>query len=149
MADASIIDIGGVQWNVKDREARERITALEEKTSANFNYSLDEKIIGTWTDGKPLYRLICKGSRTTSNVSINLEEKNIKEITSIKGVFKTSTNVVYPFNTFSPYNAQNLTKYYSVTLYRFPYKDLYVGFGDDDMYSYVQFTVQLEYTKNE
>ena len=149
MADASIIDIGGVQWNVKDKESRERVTALEEKTSANFDYSLDEKIIGTWTDGKPLYRLVCKGIRTTDNVSINLEEKNIKEITSIKGVFKTSTDLVYPFNTFSPYNAQNLTKYYSVTVYRHTYKDLYVGFGDDSMYSYVQFTVQLEYIKNE
>ena len=149
MADASIIDIGGVQWNVKDKDARDRITTLEEKTSANFDYSLNEKIIGTWVDGKPLYRLVCQGSRTTSNVSINLEEKNIKEVTSIKGVFKTAINTVYPFNTFSPYNAENLTKYYSVTVYRFPQKDLYVGFGDDSMYSNVQFTVQIEYTKNE
>lgn len=149
MANASIIDIGGVQWDVKDKQARERITSIEEKTSANFDYSLDEKIIGTWIDGKPLYRLVCKGSRTTEKVSINLEEKNIKEITSIKGVFKTSTNLVYPFNTFSPYNAENLTKYYAATVYRFANKDLYVGFGDDSMYSYVEFTVQLEYTKNE
>lgn len=33
MADASIIDIGGVQWNVKDKEARNNITKLEEKTT--------------------------------------------------------------------------------------------------------------------
>lgn len=149
MADASIIDIGGVQWNVKDKDARERVTTLEGKTSANFDYSLNEKNIGTWVDGKPLYRLVCKGSRNTENVSINLEEKNIKEVTSIKGVFKTSTNIVYPFNTFSPYNAQNLTKYYSITAYQFPQKVLYVGFGVDNMYINAQFTVQLEYTKNE
>lgn len=30
MADASIIDIGGVQWNVKDREARDKITVIED-----------------------------------------------------------------------------------------------------------------------
>lgn len=29
MADASIIDIGGTQWNVKDKEARDRITVIE------------------------------------------------------------------------------------------------------------------------
>lgn len=29
MADASIIDIGGTQWNVKDKEARDRITVVE------------------------------------------------------------------------------------------------------------------------
>lgn len=30
MADASIIDIGGVQWNIKDKEARDRITVIED-----------------------------------------------------------------------------------------------------------------------
>ena len=30
MADASIIDIGGVQWNVKDKEARDRIAVMED-----------------------------------------------------------------------------------------------------------------------
>ena len=30
MADASIIDIGGVQWNVKDKDARDRITVMED-----------------------------------------------------------------------------------------------------------------------
>ena len=30
MADASIIDIGGVQWNIKDKESRERVTVIED-----------------------------------------------------------------------------------------------------------------------
>ena len=30
MADASIIDIGGVQWNIKDKEARDKITVIED-----------------------------------------------------------------------------------------------------------------------
>ena len=30
MADASIIDIGGTQWNVKDKDARDRITVIED-----------------------------------------------------------------------------------------------------------------------
>lgn len=30
MADASIIDIGGVQWNVKDKEARDKIITIED-----------------------------------------------------------------------------------------------------------------------
>ena len=30
MADASIIDIGGVQWNIKDKDARDRITVMED-----------------------------------------------------------------------------------------------------------------------
>lgn len=30
MADASIIDIGGTQWNVKDKEARDKIAIIED-----------------------------------------------------------------------------------------------------------------------
>ena len=30
MADASIIDIGGTQWNVKDKDARDRIAVIED-----------------------------------------------------------------------------------------------------------------------
>lgn len=30
MADASIIDIGGTQWNVKDKEARDKIAVIED-----------------------------------------------------------------------------------------------------------------------
>ncbi len=30
MADASIIDIGGTQWNIKDKDARDRITVIED-----------------------------------------------------------------------------------------------------------------------
>lgn len=30
MADASIIDISGTQWNVKDKDARDRITVIED-----------------------------------------------------------------------------------------------------------------------
>lgn len=30
MADASIIDIGGVQWNIKDKEARNKIAVIED-----------------------------------------------------------------------------------------------------------------------
>lgn len=41
MADASIIDIGGVQWNVKDKEARDKITVIEDlvttKSLPNIN----------------------------------------------------------------------------------------------------------------
>ena len=45
MADASIIDIGGIQWNVKDKEARERVTTLEEKTTIKITKKVDEVTI--------------------------------------------------------------------------------------------------------
>ena len=149
MADASIIDIGGVQWNVKDKEARERVTALEKKTSANFDYSLDEKEIGTWLNGEKLYRLVITGSTTVSPTFIHLNDKNIKNITSIKGVYTTNKNDVYQFNTYIPVNAQNLSKYFASMGFSDSDKKIFMSFGIDDMYKNVSYILQFEYTKNE
>lgn len=42
MADASIIDIGGTQWNVKDNEARNNILKLEEKTTVKITNKINK-----------------------------------------------------------------------------------------------------------
>lgn len=149
MADASIIDIGGVQWNVKDKEARDRVTSLEEKTSANFDYTEAEKEIGTWIDGKKLYRLIVKGKTTTRRASIPLSDKNINTVTSINGVAINKVGTVFPTCFYYASNpteiGQNYVFMYSVS----SGKSLFLGFGDDSNFSDVDFIVQIEYTKNE
>ena len=62
------------------------------------NYSLEEQVIGSWIDGKPLYQLTITG---VSNDSINnsivladLSDKSIDNITNITGILKgyMSTN---------------------------------------------------------
>lgn len=55
MADASIIDIGGTQWNVKDKEARNNIEAIKQlmtpekmpniEITLNNGYSAEQKRI--------------------------------------------------------------------------------------------------------
>lgn len=149
MADASIIDIGGTQWNVKDREARERVTALEEKTSANFDYSAEEKVIGTWIDGKPLYKLLIQGTTTDRRATVNLSDKNIKQITSITGICNANNMFNIPICFYFAENESGMTKNYTFMYYINESKSLYLGFGDEQEYSNVTFTVQLEYTKNE
>lgn len=51
MADASIIDIGGVQWNVKDKEARDRITVIEDfiTTKVLPNPTIQRHPDSSWT----------------------------------------------------------------------------------------------------
>lgn len=149
MADASIIDIGGVQWNVKDKEARERVTALEKKTSANFDYSLDEKEIGTWLNGEKLYRLVITGSTTVSPTYIHLNDKNIKNLINMKGIYTAGDDFVYQFNTYIPVNAQNLSKYFAGMGFSNSDKSLFMSFGVDDIYKNVSYILQFEYTKNE
>lgn len=149
MADASIIDIGGVQWNVKDREARERITSIEEKTSANFEYSAEEKEIGTWLDGKPLYRLIIQGTTTNRSLLINLSDKNIAKITRMDGVFNASGNYFLPLPSYLARYADEIGSIFAYVIYSISTKDLNITFGKSAYYSNVEVIVQLEYTKNE
>ena len=149
MADASIIDIGGVQWNVKDKEARERVTTLEEKTSANFDYSLDEKIIGTWINGKPLYRLIIQGKTTNRTLTINLSDRNIEKITRMDGMFNASENYFLPIPNYLARNTNEIATIFSYAIYSINSKNLNITFGNASYYSSIDVIMQLEYTKNE
>lgn len=46
MQDVKIVDIDNVQWNMKDQEARNKIAALEEKTTVKItNKSNTDKIV--------------------------------------------------------------------------------------------------------
>ena len=149
MADASIIDIGGVQWNIKDKEARERVTTLEEKTSANFDYSLEEKVIGTWIDGKPLYKLLVQGATTDRRITIDLSDKNIEKMTSFTGVCNANNMFNIPICFYFAETESSMTKNYTFMYYINESKSLFLGFGSEPEYSNVTFTIQLEYTKNE
>lgn len=149
MADASIIDIGGVQWNVKDKDARDRVTSLEEKTSANFDYAEAEKEIGTWIDGKKLYRLIVKGNTTTRRAKVSVSDKNIDTVTSINGVTIDKNGTVYPTCFYYASNTSEIGQNYVFMYYDNPGKLLFLGFGNASHFSDVDFIVQIEYTKNE
>ena len=43
MANAAKIDIQGVQWELKDQNARDRIATLEEKTTVKVTVKINEK----------------------------------------------------------------------------------------------------------
>ena len=45
MADAKIVDIKGVQWELKDEVARNRITSLEQKTTVKITSKINEEKI--------------------------------------------------------------------------------------------------------
>ena len=149
MADASIIDIGGTQWSVKDKQARERVTTLEEKTSANFDYSLEEKEIGKWIDGKKLYRLILQGNTTTRLAEINITDKNVKNITKMAGVFTPTNLNTRPFCYSDSSMTGGLTDKTAVLYYRQMDNNIVASFSSSDIYSNISYIIQIEYTKNE
>lgn len=63
-------------------------------------YSEEERLVGRWTDGKPLYQktTILTGSYTGSvdNVSIGIENKNVETICKISCVGITSGGSIFP-----------------------------------------------------
>ena len=65
-----------------------------DKKSANIipqhEYSTEEKVVGTWIDGKPLYeKTVYFGSGTLSNrASVSFENMNIDKIMLISGTFE-------------------------------------------------------------
>jgi hypothetical protein len=65
----------------------ERITALEE-------YSTDEKVIGTWINGKPLYRKVIVSTTPSStgwsDTWYNISSLNIETCVNIGGFFSGS-----------------------------------------------------------
>lgn len=51
MADASIIDIGGTQWNIKDKNARDKIAVIEDFLTVKDlpNLTLNKNPAYSWT----------------------------------------------------------------------------------------------------
>lgn len=85
MADISKIKLDSSTYNIKDSTAR-----------IISNYSSSEQVIGTWTNGKPLYRSIIDignlPDNSFKNVGINIP--NINKITSINGIATDGTYTV-------------------------------------------------------
>lgn len=68
-------------------ELATNITDLENK----FNFSLQEQVIGTWIDDKPIYRKVFEINMTASStsVAVNVQNLNIKNIIHIEGISQT------------------------------------------------------------
>lgn len=68
------------------------------KLSDILTYSTDEKVVGTWIDGKPLYRKVYS---TTSKANIDLSNLNYDYIEIIRTRLKVSGYTRNPYYTSS------------------------------------------------
>lgn len=104
-------------------------------------YSLDEHRIGTWVDGKPLYRKCFKGVITPGrNVSHGI--KNLESVTSLYGTFADpATGNAYPVPNARPMHpgVRDIGLWFNTTVIGF---EIGSDFKDDNNYSLV-----IEYTK--
>lgn len=58
-------------------------------------YSTEEKVIGTWINGKPLYRKVFTGNVTTKQLVIDSGIENLDEIIYFGGTLKVSVDGQY------------------------------------------------------
>ena len=78
------------------------VTGIRDKVSdaeKNFNkYSTTEEVIGTWIDGKPLYRKAVKGNITATDQTLFVVNANIDTMVFISGYDCPDGTYYFPFN---------------------------------------------------
>lgn len=70
------------------------VNAVKNYVDGKGTYSTNEVVVGTWINGKPIYRRVIDMGELPSNTSkiINHNIENIDFVTSVKGLGITSTN---------------------------------------------------------
>ena len=114
------------------------------------HYSTDEQVIGTWTDGKPLYQKTYNINETIHNQdkTIDVSSLNIKKYINGYGTFMRNVNwaspIIYietPFNLYESNNNHSYLRYgkSSNTI------DYGVTLGDNE--TATDITITIQYTK--
>lgn len=102
MADVSIIKLENDSYNIKDTTARNNINNLS-------NYSTNEVVIGSWIDGKPLYRKVFNTTTPNANTGTIATITNLKKIIFLDG-YITNVNQQMPMN--YTYDSSEITALY-------------------------------------
>lgn len=120
-----------------DDSFQEATNYTDNKIADYTTYSTDETVIGTWIDGKPLYRkVVVSNGANGDNVEIPHGISNLKCITKINIIVSNNNGVAYP-----PMN-----KTYSLEIYQINSTNIVLNISS--AYStgwYIYYT--LEYTK--
>lgn len=86
----------------------------------NNDYSLEEKVVGTWIDGKPIYQKTVNFGNLPNNAVKQLEHNidNLDAVVEIKGWAKRSNHSILPIP--FPGNASN-----TVEISIYPFTSIY------------------------
>lgn len=120
------------------------IKALYEKTI----YSTTEQVVGTWIDGKPIYRKVFTGNMTnTTNEWVNLEKCNLNNVENIIDISGTIKNTSSDRRVL-PTSAYENTSYYCTFSYlgQTDYLQCYVNGWTYTTFGF-KYIVVIEYTK--
>ena len=100
-----------------------------------FNYTQEEQRIGTWIDGKPLYKKVIQGTTADGDISIDLSYLHIDTLVNIGGT-AGSNGDFKPIN--FDYSGYSISTRYSLGI-------MYVNASTP--YANMPFNIVIEYTK--
>lgn len=80
------------------------------------NYSTEEQIIGTWVNGKPIYRQIIPVTTSATNIQI-ATIKNMDDLVNLGGAFRNGNDNQLPINYYYTTGIYLRTWIYNSTLY--------------------------------
>lgn len=95
MADIDKIRVNGVDYGIQGSDI----------------YSTTEQAIGTWIDGKPIYRKVIVDTTNNTDYSITHGISNIDQITCVYGICDDDTNFIpFGFSANTDYAFASATK---------------------------------------
>lgn len=106
--------------------------------NAKSTYSTGEQVVGTWVDGKPLYRKIFTGTGNNTDIG-NISD--VDQLVSIKGTIKATYGQIWPIPNF--FSEQ---QYWNSVFYDPSNTNVSLGTGNN-YDSSSKYVVILEYTK--
>ena len=120
------------------------------KSNAN-EYSTTETVIGTWIDGKPLYRKVIKVTSidsSSNNYDVTISISNLNEIVNIGGVIKPNgINAYKPVTVIYTDNSNAIGLNYSFSVYAITNSYISLSYGSWWKTRFDKAYIILEYTK--
>lgn len=114
------------------------MTTISTNLTNATTYSTDEIRIGTWIDGKPIYRkVIARNITATNGTNISLSSLNIDELLKVKSINKKVSNNFTYYDNFFDSSEEKITLHYRNDI---------IEFWTADGTNYTS-TVWIEYTK--
>jgi hypothetical protein len=134
LKDNNYIDSTGIVHN------RELLSNVLDNLSDILEYSTDEVKIGTWIDGKPIYRKVIKVIPTNKKAEYNPNLTNLETLINVSGIVKRRQGY---FN-LMPCNYTN----WEIVFYDFSSTHYVVGFSDNQWNAGVEYFIAIfNYTK--
>ena len=130
-------------WKVNN--VADAIESLKTLKGGSQNYSLDEQVVGTWIDGKPLYQKTLTGKVSDNDYSlINLADLNIEKCLEISGSYYATGLGYMPFNYSKP---DYITGYYKESTKTFEFR-ADSNYNDGNYYFTIKYTKTTDSATN-